>query len=80
MIGFNTLLRKELLRFSKILFQTVAAPILTALLYLLIFAHVLKERIDKVKMVDTEIKKIKKLEKQKAKKIKTVDSDLSEFL
>ena len=44
------------------------------------FVDVLKERIDKVKMVDTEIKKIKKLEKQKAKKIKTVDSDLSEFL
>ena len=44
------------------------------------FVDVLKERIDKVKMVDTEIKKIKKLEKQKAKKIKTVDSDLSEFI
>ena len=41
------------------------------------FVDVLKERIDKVKMVDTEIKKIKKLEKQKAKKIKTVYSDLS---
>jgi len=41
MIGFLTLLRKELLRFWRVVFQTVAAPVLTALLYLLIFAHVL---------------------------------------
>lgn len=41
MIGFLTLLRKEWLRFWKVAFQTVAAPVLTALLYLLIFAHVL---------------------------------------
>jgi len=44
------------------------------------FVDTLKERIDKVKMVDTEIKHFKKVEKQKAKRIKTVDSDLSEFL
>ena len=41
MIGFRTLLYKEALRFWKVGFQTVAAPVLTALLYLLIFSHVL---------------------------------------
>lgn len=43
MSGFVTLLYKELLRFWKVGFQTVAAPVLTALLYLLIFSHVLEE-------------------------------------
>ncbi len=41
MIGFRTLLTKEILRFWKVAFQTVAAPVLTSLLYLLIFAHVM---------------------------------------
>ena len=41
MTGFRTLLYKEVLRFWKVSFQTVAAPVLTALLYLLIFSHVL---------------------------------------
>lgn len=45
MIGFLTLFHKELLRFWKVLLQTVAAPILTALLYLLIFSHVLAEHV-----------------------------------
>jgi ABC-2 type transport system permease protein len=45
MTGFGTLLYKELLRFWKVGFQTVAAPILTALLYLLIFSHVLKDHV-----------------------------------
>ena len=45
MIGFRTLLYKEVLRFWKVRFQTVAAPVLTALLYLLIFSHVLDERV-----------------------------------
>jgi ABC-2 type transport system permease protein len=40
-VGFKTLLYKEVLRFWKVAFQTVAAPVLTALLYLLIFAHVM---------------------------------------
>jgi len=40
-IGFWTLFYKEFLRFWKVSFQTVAAPVLTALLYLLIFGHVL---------------------------------------
>lgn len=43
--GFYTLFRKELLRFYKVGFQTVGAPILTSLLYLLIFSHVLEERV-----------------------------------
>lgn len=43
--GFPTLFGKELTRFYKVGFQTVAAPVLTALLYLLIFAHVLEGRV-----------------------------------
>jgi len=43
--GWLTLLYKELLRFWKVAFQTVAAPILTALLYLVIFSHVLENRV-----------------------------------
>ena len=43
--GFNTLLYKELLRFWKVAFQTVLAPVITALLYLLIFSHVLSSRV-----------------------------------
>lgn len=43
--GFPTLLRKELSRFWKVGFQTIAAPVLTALMYLLIFAHVLEGRV-----------------------------------
>ncbi len=42
LIGFRTLFYKEALRFWKVSFQTVAAPVLTALLYLMIFAHVLE--------------------------------------
>ena len=45
-VGFQTLLYKETLRFWKVATQTVAAPILTALLYLLIFGHVLEGRIE----------------------------------
>ncbi|GGX20002.1 transport permease protein [Pigmentiphaga litoralis] len=43
--GFRTLFYKEMLRFWKVGFQTVAAPVVTALLYLLIFAHVLEGRV-----------------------------------
>jgi ABC-2 type transport system permease protein len=39
--GFPTLLFKEVKRFYKVAFQTVAAPVLTAILYLMIFGHVL---------------------------------------
>ncbi|MBI3283722.1 MAG: ABC transporter permease [Burkholderiales bacterium] len=41
MTGFNTLFYKEVLRFWKVATQTITAPIMTALLYLLIFGHVL---------------------------------------
>jgi ABC-2 type transport system permease protein len=43
--GWQTLLYKEVLRFWKVAFQTVAAPILTAVLYMLIFGHVLEDHV-----------------------------------
>jgi ABC-2 type transport system permease protein len=46
MTGFRTLLYKELLRFWKVSFQTIAAPVLTALLYMLVFSHVLESRVE----------------------------------
>ena len=45
MSGFPTLLYKEVLRFWKVSFQTVAAPVLSSLLYLLVFAHALAEHV-----------------------------------
>lgn len=45
-IGMWTLFKKELLRFWRVSFQTVAAPVMTALLYLLIFSHVLGSRME----------------------------------
>jgi ABC-2 type transport system permease protein len=39
--GTYTLFKKEVLRFWRVAFQTIASPVLTALLYLLIFSHVL---------------------------------------
>jgi ABC-2 type transport system permease protein len=45
-IGFRMLLYKELLRFSKVLLQTLVAPVVTALLYLLVFGHVLQGRVE----------------------------------
>ncbi len=44
--GAGTLFRKEILRFWKVAFQTVAAPVLTAVLYLLIFGHVLDKQVE----------------------------------
>jgi ABC-2 type transport system permease protein len=43
---FVTLCHKELLRFFKVSFQTVAAPVLTTLLYLVIFGHALEGRLE----------------------------------
>ncbi len=43
--GARTLFYKEVLRFWKVAFQTVAAPVLTAVMYLLIFGHVLEEHV-----------------------------------
>ena len=45
MTGFRTLLYKELLRFWKVATQTLTAPIVTAMLYLMIFGHVLEEHV-----------------------------------
>ena len=43
--GAAPLFRKEVLRFWKVSFQTIGAPVLTALLYLLIFGHVLEDHV-----------------------------------
>jgi len=43
--GWKMLLRKEVLRFWRVAFQTIAAPVLTAVLYLLVFGHVLADRV-----------------------------------
>ncbi|HYD80355.1 MAG TPA: ABC transporter permease [Paucimonas sp.] len=45
MIGFRTLFYKEVLRFWKVATQTITAPVMTAMLYLLIFGHVLEEHV-----------------------------------
>ena len=44
--GFRTLLRKEVMRFWKVSFQTVAAPVLSALLFLVIFSHALSRHVE----------------------------------
>ncbi|HJT50351.1 MAG TPA: ABC transporter permease [Nitrosospira sp.] len=46
MTGFLTLLHKELLRFWKVGLQTVFAPMISTLLYLMIFSHVLEEHVE----------------------------------
>ena len=45
MNGWQTLLYKEVLRFWSVAFQTIAAPVLTAILYMLIFGHVLEDHV-----------------------------------
>nr|MDP2192670.1 ABC transporter permease [Rhodoferax sp.] len=45
MTGWQALLHKEVLRFWKVAFQTVAGPVLTAMLYLLIFGHALEAHV-----------------------------------
>ena len=45
MTGWQTLFYKEVLRFWKVAFQTVAAPVLTSVLYMLIFGHVLEDHV-----------------------------------
>jgi ABC-2 type transport system permease protein len=44
MSGFPTLLYKEVLRFWKVSTQTIAAPALSAVLFLFIFSHVMEGR------------------------------------
>jgi ABC-2 type transport system permease protein len=46
MSRFLTLCHKELLRFFKVSIQTIAAPVLTTLLYLVIFGHALEGRVE----------------------------------
>ncbi len=43
--GFSTLFYKEVFRFWKVSVQTVVAPVINALLYLMIFSHVMREPI-----------------------------------
>jgi ABC-2 type transport system permease protein len=43
--GFYALFYKEVKRFWRVSFQTVAAPVLTAILYLMIFGHVLEDHV-----------------------------------
>ncbi|MBK7050605.1 MAG: ABC transporter permease [Rhodoferax sp.] len=45
MTGWQMLLYKEVLRFWRVAFQTVAGPVLTAMLYLLIFGHALESHV-----------------------------------
>ena len=45
MTGWQTLFYKEVLRFWKVAFQTIAGPVLTAMLYLLIFGHALESHV-----------------------------------
>ena len=45
-IATYTLLGKEVTRWRKVWMQTVLAPVVTALLYLLVFGHVLEGRIE----------------------------------
>lgn len=52
MTGFYTLFLKEWLRFWKVAVQTVLAPVLTAMLYLLVFAHTLRGHVEVFAGVD----------------------------
>jgi ABC-2 type transport system permease protein len=45
-VGARPLFLKELLRFWKVSFQTIGAPVLTAVLYLMIFGHVLEDHVE----------------------------------
>src|SRR5687767_13062053 len=44
--GFYTLFYKEWLRFWKVRVQTLLAPVLTALLFLLVFSHTLRNTLE----------------------------------
>lgn len=46
MLSFYSLLCKEMLRVWKVGFQTMLAPVLTTLLYLLVFSHVLEQNVE----------------------------------
>ena len=46
MAGMLWLFWKELVRFGKVAVQTVVAPVMTALLFMLVFSHVLEGRVN----------------------------------
>jgi len=46
LIGLRTLLHKEILRFSKVYLQTILAPTITSILFLVVFSHVLEMRVE----------------------------------
>lgn len=46
MSGMGALFRKEMLRFWKVVYQTVAGPVISTLLYLLVFANALQGRVE----------------------------------
>lgn len=50
--GARTLFRKEVLRFWKVAFQTIGAPVLTAVLYLLVFGHTLANHVKVYGQID----------------------------
>src|SRR3989344_4074465 len=47
-VGFRTLLIKEIKRFLSMIGQTIAPPLLTSLLYILVFGHLLGSRIQEI--------------------------------
>mgnify|MGYP000504153017 CR=1 FL=1 len=51
-VGFTTLLRKEVRRFLKVAGQTVTSPVITSVLYLVVFGQVLKGRVEVYPGVD----------------------------
>ena len=52
MTGWQMLFYKEVLRFWKVSFQTIGAPVLTAALYLLIFGHVMQDHVKVYDRID----------------------------
>ena len=43
--AFFTLLKKEIIRFQKIAFHSIAAPVLSSLLYLIVFGAALQDKV-----------------------------------
>ena len=53
--GTFTLFRKELLRFLKVSIQTILTPVVTVLLYLLVFSSVLSDRLEEAEKIFTNL-------------------------
>jgi ABC-2 type transport system permease protein len=47
-VGFITIVRKEVQRFSRIWLQTIFPPVITTLLYFIIFGHLIGSRIGEI--------------------------------